>query len=207
MVRGLKKKSGFALVTVLVILLILTFMSAILMDLVLNAHATSMETIQREQLYNAAQYGVEYGRALLVKNSDSLPSAEVDISGSVSSESAALALLRPSIQDPSGNDLPWTLTNPSGSNASVTVDILDCYYTTGGDTYYDYLSPKRVAGSGSGGGSDGLSQLGTSGYLDPNRNISFGGGSVDLHSYVIRSTATGADGRTFGIETLVVVSQ
>jgi len=204
-----KGKRGFALISVLVIMLILTFLSAIIMDLTLNSHSTSMEMIQDQKLYNAAQSGIEYGVGLLWSNIAGLASATIDITGSVSSESNVLSQLRPAITNGSGESLPWTITSFAPAVQTVLVDLLDCDYSTGGTDYYDFLPPVRAAGSSGGGGGGsggGLSQIGSSGYLDPNRNISFGGGGT-LRYFVVRSRATASDGRSFSIETMVVITQ
>ncbi|MDO9508865.1 MAG: hypothetical protein Q7I97_05910 [Thermovirgaceae bacterium] len=204
-----KGKRGFALISVLVIMLILTFMSAIIMDLTLNAHSTSMEMIQDKKLYNAAQSGIKYGVSLLRSNIDGLASGTIDITGSVSTKDNVLPQLRPAITNGSGQSLPWTITSFAPAVSAVEVDVLDCDYSTGGTDYYSFLPPVRAAGSAGGGGgsSGGLSQIGTSGYLDPNRNITFLSGSGTSRFFVVRSTATSVGGRTLSIETMVVITQ
>ncbi len=201
---------GFALVSVLVIMLILTFLSAIIMDLTLNSHSTTMEMIQDKKLYNAAQSGIEYGVSLLRGNIVGLASGTIDLTGSVSSEANVLSQLRPAITNGSGQSLPWTVTTFAPAVPAVVVDVLDCDYSTGGTDYYSFLPPVQAAGSAGGGGggsSGGLSQIGTSGYLDPNRNITFSGGGGALRYFVVRSRATAPDGRTVSIETMVVITQ
>ncbi|GAB6280801.1 MAG: hypothetical protein STSR0007_09050 [Thermovirga sp.] len=201
-------KRGFALVSVLVILLILTFMSAIIMDLTLNAHSTSMEMIQDKKLYNAAQSGIEYGVSLLRGNIVGLASGTIDITGTVSSEANVLSQLRPDITNGSGESPPWTITSFAPAVPVVVVDVLDCDYNTGGTDYYSFLPPVRATGSIDGGSSgEGLSQIGSSGYLDPNRNITFSGGGGALRYFVVRSRAAASGGRSVSIETMVEIIQ
>lgn len=202
------RKRGFALVSVLVILLVLTFMSAIIMDLTLNSHNTTMNVIEDKKLYNAAQSGVEYGIAILWNNRADLSTGTIDISGSVATEDNVLSQLRPAITDGSGQSLPWTITTFAPAVPTVVVDVLDCDYNTGGTDYYSFLPPVREVGTATGEASgEGLSQIGTSGYLDPNRNISFGPGGVTLRYFVVRSRATSQGGKTVSIETMVVIYQ
>lgn len=204
-----RSRKGFALISVLVITLLLTFLSAIIMDITLNSHSTSMEMIQDRKLYNAAQSGLEYGISLLRGSISGLASGTISLTGSISSESNVLSQLRPAVTNGSGESPPWTITSFAPAVSTVIVDVLDCDYSTGGTDFYSFLPPVRASGSSGGGGGSigGLSQIGSSGYLDPNRNITFGGGGGTLRYFVVRSRATAPDGRSLSVETMVVITQ
>lgn len=205
-----KGKRGFALVSVLVIVLVLTFLSAIIMDLTLNAHNTTMETIQDKKLYNAAQSGVEWGLGMLLANRDDLDDdVKTGISGITFSptNSAHLDAIRATIN--SGTILDNTQPDPSmfGTGITVRVDILDCNYEPSSN-FDPLLPPVRLATTGTGGEGGTISSLpgGTSAIIDPSHALGFGGGGVETLAFVVRSRAT-MSGSVKTIETMIEIQR
>jgi hypothetical protein len=206
------RKGGFAVISVLVILLILTFLSAIIMDLALNAHSTTMEMIENKKLYNAAQSGAEWGVAMLVANRDDLDDDVKDgISGIVFNPDpdipSDLNPIRATVNGGTYLDSTQPASSMFGTGITVRVDILDCNYDPP-TNYHSLLPPVKLPDTGGGGGTPGgLSQIGSSGYLDPNRNISFGSGGGTMRYFVVRSKAQISGGREVAVETMVVVTE
>jgi len=199
-------KKGFALVSVLVILLVLTFMSAIIMDLTLNSHNTTMNVIEDKKLYNAAQSGVEYGIALLVAHRDDLDDeVKTGISGITFSpaNAAHLNAVRATINDGTILDNTQPDTALFGTGITVRVDILDCNYEPSSN-YDPFLPPVRLATIEGGGGSapSGIPS-GTSVIIDPSHVLGLGGGAQEL-AFVIRSRAI-MNGKPKTIETMVTI--
>ena len=204
-------KGGFAVISVLVIMLILTFLSAIIMDLALNAHSTTMETIENKKLFNAAQSGAEWGIAMLVANRTDLDDdVKTGISGITFSPSNPVHInaIRATINGGTYLDSTQPATSMFGTGISVRVDILDCNYDPP-TNYHSLLPPVKLPDTGGGGGGTpgNLSQIGSSGYLDPNRNISFGSGGGTKRYFVVRSKAQVSGGREVAVETMVVVTE
>ena len=199
-------KKGFALVSVLVILLVLTFMSAIIMDLTLNSHNTTMNVIEDKKLYNAAQSGVEYGIALLVAHRDDLDDeVKTGISGITFSpaNAAHLNAVRATINDGTILDNTQPDTALFGTGITVRVDILDCNYEPSSN-YDPFLPPVRLATTGGGGAASSLPG-GTSAIIDPSHALVFGGGPQTL-AFVVRSRAT-MSGKTKTIETMIEIQR
>jgi hypothetical protein len=204
------RRGGFAVISVLVILLILTFLSAIIMDLALNAHSTTMEMIENKKLYNAAQSGAEWGVAMLVANRDDLDDDVKDgISGISFSPTNPVHInaIRATVNGGTYLDSTQPASSMFGTGITVEVDILDCNYEPP-TNYHSLLPPVKLPDTGGGGGTPGgLSQIGSSGYLDPNRNISFGSGGGTMRYFVVRSKAQVSGGREVAVETMVVVTE
>ncbi|MEA3508222.1 MAG: hypothetical protein U9R40_04830 [Synergistota bacterium] len=199
-----KKRGGFALVSVLVALLMVVFLSSIVMDITLNQHKTSMKTIEGQRLYNASQYGLEWGKALLLKYRATLEEDVLVYNGSISS-------LRVKTTDGTVLDQSMQPTSPE-TEISLQVTLLDCNYDISGHSWTQELPPLRLSTTGTGGGGGGATVTVPAGFsvvIDPNRLFTFGGDQgAESHAYIIRSLAQTTGGeRYFESETMVVITQ
>ena len=205
------RKGGFAVISVLVILLILTFLSAIIMDLALNAHSTTMEMIENKKLYNAAQSGAEWGIAMLVANRDDLDDDVKDgISGISFSPTNPVHInaIRATVNGGTYLDSTQPASSMFGTGITVEVDILDCNYEPP-TNYHSLLPPVKLpassGGEGGGGGPSGIPP-GTSAIIDPSRVLGLGGGGTQTLAFVVRSTASMA-GKSTTVETMVEIQR
>jgi len=197
-------RKGMALPLTLVILLFGSALVATAFYVVQNMYSTSGHSVTRTELYNAAQSGIEKGRALLAENFESLDVVEKGYDGTLDSIRVTQ----------SGTNLDSTLQNvnvPDLQDVSLTVDILDCNYYLDGVTYTS-LGSEQIASlppSWPGGHGEGTSESeeipeGTSVIIDPSRFLNFGGEGE--RRYVLRSRAAEDDGeQSATIEVMVVV--
>ena len=192
----MRKRKGFALAMVLIVMVFIIGISAVIMDMTTNYVGSSQSTIDHQKLYNAAQSGIEWGRVKLWENSNDLYVEEQTFDGNLSSISA---------QHEDGSLIGTSMPIPEGVD-SIQVNIYNCDYDPGSydpslydlpPVYNDYVSPGASA-------EDTFSPVGTSGYIDPNRNI-LGGDGVSDHVFVIRSKAT-KESKEIEIELMVVVA-
>lgn len=163
-----------------------------------NAHNSSMNMVTQDRLYNAAQSGLEFGKARLLEyyKADDLERGSMGTPSELDDIRA---------KDGSGTVIDTTDVPEPDSRIGITVSILSCNYTPP-TTYIDRLPPVWNGGEGSGVGSSSLSGVGSSGFIDPNRNL-LGNGADGSAAFVIRSTATFAeDNRSTEVETMVVIS-
>ena len=206
-----KRNSGMALPMALIFLLVGAVLVGTALYVVENMFSTSRHVVTETQLYNAAQSGIEQAKVVLWDARSDLDYEEREYDGTIDS-------VRVRLDGVSGDYLDDDLQGVSVAelvNVTLTVDILDCNYVFDGINVNDYedldidqiaaLPPRWPAIISEGEGTPGgLSQIGSSGYLDPNRQVTSGGGRV-LRHYVIRSRAESADGKSSSIETLVVI--
>jgi hypothetical protein len=202
--RFLSYRKGMALPLTLVILLFGSALVATAFYVVQNMYSTSGHSVTRTELYNAAQSGIEKGRALFAENFESLDVVEKGYDGTLDSIRVTQ----------SGTNLDSTLQNvnvPDLQDVSLTVDILDCNYYLDGVTYTS-LGSEQIASlppSWPGGHGEGTSESeeipeGTSVIIDPSRFLNFGGEGE--RRYVLRSRAAEDDGeQSATIEVMVVV--
>ncbi|MDD5515583.1 MAG: hypothetical protein PHX71_09625 [Synergistales bacterium] len=206
-----KKNIGMALPLTLIFLLVGAVLVGTALYVVENMFSTSRHVVTETQLYNAAQSGIEQAKVILWDARSDLDYEERKYDGTLDS---VRALLEGVSDDYLDDDLQG-VSVPELANVTLTVDILDCNYVFDGINVNDYedldvdqiaaLPPRFPEGIGAGEGTSWEHyQIGSSGYLDPNRQVS--GGGISRH-YVIRSRAESADGKSSSIETLVVITQ
>jgi len=183
-----RRRKGFALGLVLIVMIVLIAMSAIIMDLTTNYTSSSQSVIDNEKLMNAAQSGVEDAKAWLLGNAASLDVTQVS--------AGTLADIEVKLDDSS----PYPGYTLSG-DITVNVDIYTCNYQS-----VSYISgaPPIIESYGlSGGGSS--SRYGYSNYLDPNRNNTGVTGELG-HVFLVRSIATW-DEKDKILKSMVVIAQ
>lgn len=191
-----RKRRGFALGIVLIVMILLIALSAVIMDLTTNYAATSRSVVEREELFNAAQSGIEWGKAWLLENRQDMILDKLSAVDELSD-------LKARIDDGSVDGDPHPDYPNPDPDITVDVGIYYCNYViaTGVDPVAVDLPPvyEQYGASGSGSGGSGI---GTSGFIDPNRNLlGFGEtGSV----FVVRSEAT-FENKSTELETMVVV--
>jgi len=220
----LRKRRAMALPLTLIFLLVGAVLVGTALYMVEDMFSASSHVVSETQLYNAAQSGIEKGKMVLVENRKDLDRAE----GEYKDDLDTIRAKRENSLDPLDKEEGlWDMTIDGLPGVEVTVDILDCNYRldpslsfSPGQPGKDELSqaqrqdlPPRVPfidGSGGGEVDDDRFLYGYSNVIDPNRNISPGGGHPSGHHYVIRSTATAAKGsekeKVLSLETMVVVT-
>ncbi|NLW36546.1 MAG: hypothetical protein GXY80_13880 [Syntrophorhabdus aromaticivorans] len=208
-----KHNVGMALPMTLIFLLVGAVLVGTALYVVENMFSTSRHVVTETQLYNAAQSGIEQAKVILWDARSDLDHEEREYDGTLDSVRARLE----GVSDDYLDDDLQGVSVPELVNVTLTVDILDCNYVFDGINVNDYedldvdqiteLPPRwpEIISEGEG-TPGGLSQIGSSGYLDPNRQVTSGGGRI-LRHYVIRSRAESADGKSSSIETLVVIGQ
>lgn len=211
---SLRKKKAMALPLTLVFILVGAVLVGAALYVVENMHSTSRHVVTETQLYNAAQSGIEKGKMVLWEQRKDLDLEERKYTGELIDIRARKKNASKSLDEEEGL---WNMSIDGLPGVEVTVDILDCNYVFDGINVNDYedldvdqiteLPPRwpEIISEGEG-TPGGLSQIGSSGYLDPNRQVTSGGGRI-LRHYVIRSRAESADGKSSSIETLVVIGQ
>jgi len=182
----MKKRKGFSLALVLIIMLVVIFLSAVIMDLTTNYFNTSQATIEHQKLYNAAQSGLEEGKAWLLQNKDSIDSTKISPVNSIDDitlHSADIAM---------------------DGSISVEMKVFSCNYDPSGVSPSSMdLPPVYEAYYPSGSGNID-SGVGTSTYIDPNRDLlGLAGGGHPV--FVVRSRAE-LEGKSTEIETMVVIA-
>lgn len=219
-----RKTKAMALPLTLVFLLVGAVLVGGALYVVENMFSTSSHIVWQTQLYNAAQSGIEQGKMALVENRKNLDQEEREYTG-ISDEVRAI---RKGSSDPLDKEEGlWNMPVDGLPGVEVTVDILDCNYRLDPSLSFSPDQPGKeevsqaqreelpplipfAYGSGSGEVDDSQFLYGYSNVIDPNRNISPGGGRSSGHHYVIRSTATAAKGtdkeKVLSIETMVVVT-
>jgi len=199
-----ERRQGFTLALVLIIMLIVIFMSAVIMDLTTNYFSTSQATIEHQKLYNAAQSGVEWGKAQLYANRENIYKELQSYDGSLDSIRAK----EESGVNPENIDTTVPIALYDSQNLDLTVDIIDCNYEMGGHSYNPHLPPIQHPYEVTDSGGVTLDvPRGFSMIIDPNRVMTFSGMvGLKFHPFIIRSVASTKDGsRDFGIENMVVM--
>jgi len=172
----------------MLLLLLGTIMVAYAFAMVGNYFAGSNKASMQAKLYNAAQSGLEWGKTWLLENRADLKTEIVTAS--------SLEDLKAKKQN--GDSYP-NFISPD-SRIAMNVQIYTCNYTP--STGYVEGFPPIFLGSGSGSGTGG-SQIGYSNFIDPNRNITFGGGGGT--GFLIVSEATSGIQKIV-LKTMVVIS-
>lgn len=195
--KDARQKSAMALPLTLVVLLFGTVLVATAFYIVQNMYSTSRQVVTHSQLYNAAQSGLERGRADLWENRESLGTDEIIFDGDIES-------LYVKIVDSNGN--PVGVMGPLELDVEpdirVKIEFFDTNYDVGSYTFSPEMPPQHPGGTGLGEGSE-WEMTGTSAIMDPARYLPLGGGS-GAHRYVIRSRAT-SRGRAVALEAMVVI--
>jgi len=199
-----RRRKGFALGLVLIVMIVLIAMSAIIMDLTTNYTSSSQSVIDNEKLMNAAQSGIEWGKAQLYSNEENIYKEIQNYNGTLDSIRAK----------EEGGGIPTNINTVvpnsvyDSQNLDLTVDILDCNYDMGGHSYSSTLPPIKHSYEVT--ESDGATidvPRGFSMIIDPNRVMTFSGMvGLKFHPFIIRSVASTKDGsKNFGIENMVVM--
>ena len=195
----MRKRKGFALAMVLIVMVFIIGISAVIMDMTTNYVGSSQSTIDHQKLYNAAQSGIEWGKSMLSVNSDDV---DLTLKTYISTSADIFAVL-------SGDSEPLhdKGSKPVFEDIELTVSILDCNYSPP-SIFVDGIPPVALPTTldpGSGGGS--AFQVGYSNIMDPNRNITMTAtpGSTKYY-FLIRSVASMKDKpKSYGIENMVVI--
>lgn len=193
----MRRSSGMVLILVLIVLLIGGAFVYVAFDIANNSHTSSMNMVTEDRLYNAAQSGLEFGKARLWEyfKADDL---------NMDSMGTPVSLASLNAEDSSNTDLPTSDVPQPGGGITLEVIIVSCNYDAPA-SYIEGLPPVWDGGQGAGVGSSSLSGVGSSGFIDPNRNLQ-GNGAEGSSGFVIRSRATFAeDNRKAEIETMVVM--
>lgn len=184
-------RKGFSLPMVLILMAVMVIISAIIMDMTTSYFHSAQATVEHQNLYNAAQSGIEAAKAWLYYNRNNL---EVLSGDSVPVSSADL------FAKVSGS--PFVYPGTHDHVDVTTVYVMSCNYTppTGGyirglPPVYRAYFPGTVSGN--------MPGEGQSGYIDPNRDLS-GGSGVSGRVFLIRSFAS-SESRRIGIESMVVI--
>ena len=190
----MRRRNGFSLALVLIVMILLIFLSAVIMDMTTNYFHSSESVITRNQLYNAAESGIQGGKAWLLSNSSDLNVLSDDFQLSASSDISELYV------KVSGNPYSYGITHESID--SVDVSILHCDYSA--SDHIEGLPPiyAEFFSEGSTGViNDGEGQ---SGYISPPRNILGVGNVSGGRVFVITSKAVAGE-RDLEIEAMVVI--
>jgi hypothetical protein len=181
-----------ALPLTLVILLFGSALVATAFYVVQNMYSTSGHSVTRTELYNAAQSGIEKGRALLAENLEDLDVSSKEYE-TVEDPLDLVRVTKTSDGEFLDKDLSDGVSIPDMPNVTLTVHILDCNYNY--DDMSSNLDEDEIAllpPSWPGGTGEGTGETedleGTSAIIDPTRYFNFGGGAGERR-YVIRSRA------------------
>lgn len=183
------RQKGIAISWLLLLLLLGTIMVAYAFTMVGNYFAGSDKASMQAKLYNAAQSGLEWGKTWLLENRADL-NTDIVNAGSLSDLIA---------RKKNGESYP-TFGSPD-PRISMNVKIYKCNYIPSGNVYVEGFPPIFL-GSGSGSGTGG-SQIGYSNFIDPNRNITFGGGGGTAF-LIVSEAASGI--QKIVLKTMVVIS-
>lgn len=215
----MRQRRAFVLPLVLIFLLVGGALISVTLDLATQSQNSSMNMATTQELYNAAQSGIEWAKVELLEHREDLdwtPSEEY------SPVTKDISVLYATYDD----EDPTTATNPlvwdnaaaldlneryESSNIHVSVEILNCNYSVVDGTTpsaADKLPPVLSPTSTGSGGSHNFTN-GTTVIMDPYRVTSSGGGGSTGHYFVIRATATdtGNSNRTKTLETMVEVKR
>lgn len=189
------KKKGFALPLVLTIMLALSTLALVMMELATDRFFIYSIASERERLYNAAQWGIEWGKAQLWENRNSLDSEQKTYTGELSSLAATKT---------SGEELAFNLSVPiPSSDMTVEVTVLDCNYDPDSAVYSGDLPPVRLI-SGDILASSGTPD-GTSAVASPDELTFLSSSPEEEHAFLIRSKAIGKDKKRLVVESMVAI--
>lgn len=195
----MRKRSGFSLALVLIIMVFIIGISAVIMDMTTNYVSSSQSTIDHQKLYNAAQSGVEWGKALLWVNSDDL---DLTLKTYNSSSADLFAVL-------SGDTEPLHEkgAKPVFDDIDIDVFILDCNYIPPSSFVNDIPPVVLPVTYDPALGSGAVFQVGYSNIMDPNRNITMTAApGTTKYFFIIRSFASSKnETKSYGIENMVVI--
>jgi hypothetical protein len=192
----MKKRKGFALAMVLILMVFIIGISAVIMDMTTNYVSSSQSTIDHQKLYNAAQSGIEWGKAVLWKNREHLHS---DLISGVNDSSDVFATLDDNstiIHEIDGGP-------PTIGGIQVGLRILDCNYTPPSE-FKEGLPPVCPNSDISSGDVTGVGQVGFSNIIDPNRNIQINSDGTYDHKYFLQSIAS-HNSKSLTIKSMVVI--
>lgn len=189
------KRKGFALPLVLAIMLALSTLAVIMMELATSRFSIYSIASERERLYNAAQGGIEWGKAQLWENRNSLDREQKAYAGELSSLAATKT---------SGEELAFNLNVPiPSSDMTVEVTVLDCNYNPDSAVCSGDLPPIRLI-SGDISASSGTPD-GTSAVASPDELTFLSSSPEGEHTFLIRSKAIGKDEKELMVESMVAI--
>ncbi len=210
-----RRRRGFVLPLVLIFLLVGGALISVTLDLATQSQNSAMNMTTTQELYNAAQSGLEWGKAKLLEHREDL-----DWDTPKNCDVSDLSTLYATYDDfttPHPN--VWGSTDTDALNSKfanekikVNVEILDCNYTvtSGTPSAADNLPPVMPPQPGEGGGGKGGRESytdGTTVIMDSYRDTSGSSGGSPSHFYVVRATATNQEkpSRHKTLETMVKV--
>jgi len=189
------KRKGFALPLVLAIMLALSTLAVIMMELATSRFSIYSIASERERLYNAAQGGIEWGKAQLWENRNSLDREQKAYTGELSSLAATKT---------SGEELAFNLSVPiPSSDMTVKVTVLDCNYDPDSAVYSGDLPPIRLISGDISASSSAPDD--TSAVASPDELTSLSSSPEEEHAFLIRSKAIGKDKKRLVVESMVVI--
>lgn len=214
-------RRGFVLPLVLIFLLVGGALISVSLDLATNSQNQTMNMVTSQELYNAAQSGIEWAKAQLLEHREDL---DWTVTEDYSPVSNNLSTLYATYDDDGNAGTPnprvWDDTVSEDLNAryldahiQVSVEILNCHYSVAYGTTPSAadklppLIPPSSPGSSPGQTPSMNFTNGTTVIMDPYRVTSSGGGGSTGHSFVIRATARDltTPNRSKTLETMVVI--
>jgi hypothetical protein len=186
------RRKAFVLPLVLVIMLILFALAPAVIEVAANHFLIYSLASKREQLYNAAQSGIEWGKAELWRNRTSLNDEQKIYRGNLKDLAAVKA---------HGEEIAFDkeiLPQLQGKNIKVYVTILDCNYEL--DELASYSEDLPPAFPSSADISLGVPE-GSSAIISPNRIWD------ERKVLLVRSEAVSEKGKKFALESIVVIER
>ena len=186
------------------------------MDMTTNYVSSSQATIDHQKLYNAAQSGIEWGKAWLVAEAREEDSGDLYSFWTYDADDFPIPKGPVKVDDPT--DIKSKLQVHAESldvpelEEHVSVVILTCNYESDGSSPHNtnklYLPPPVIKEPAIelGSGGSGTIPAGFSRIYDPNRQFATAG-EIMLQAYVIRSQAVGNNDISKTLESLVVIVQ
>ena len=194
-VRG-RRREAFVLPLVLVIILALSTLAAVMMEIATDRFSIYSMASERDRLYNAAQTGIEWGKAKLWESRAFIDGEQKAYKGSLRD----LAVTKTS-----GEEIAFSReVQTQSSGVTVEVTILDCNYELDESaSYAEDLPPIFPASADVFTGALEVN----SAIISPNRLAYLGGFAEGTHVFLIRSKATGENGKKLQAESVVVIER
>lgn len=194
-VRG-RRREAFVLPLVLVIILALSALAAVMMEIATDRFSIYSMASERDRLYNAAQTGIEWGKAKLWESRAFIDGEQKVYKGSLRD----LAVTKTS-----GEEIAFSReVQTQSSGVTVEVTILDCNYEL--DELASYAEDLPPIFPASADVFTGALEV-NSAIISPNRLAYLGGFAEGTHVFLIRSKATGENGKKLQAESVVVIER
>lgn len=194
-VRG-RRREAFVLPLVLVIILALSTLAAVMMEIATDRFSIYSMASERDRLYNAAQTGIEWGKAKLWESRAFIDGEQKVYKGSLRD----LAVTKTS-----GEEIAFSReVQTQSSGVTVEVTILDCNYEL--DELASYAEDLPPIFPASADVFTGALEV-NSAIISPNRLAYLGGFAEGTHVFLIRSKATGENGKKLQAESVVVIER